>query len=388
MQLGVAGRQMNTGTAARRDVASSMALTLIPLNERPTLPVEDIRPSLQPSLPFTPEEKIDKPLDAPHLLIQLQDDLSRSRLREAFWISVVAHLLIIITVAMAPKYFPFHHLIAVRTAEDLLRERQATFIELPPDEQKVTARPNSKFLSDKDRVATSRTPQIDKKTLQELRDARRPGAPAPPSPPAQAPAVAQAAPQQQQQNAQQSPATAPPRPAPTETAELRTPAMSAKQAFGGALSPGSAIENAARGAAASRGGYGGAGGDYGTALPTGGAVRGNMEILSDTMGVDFGPYLARVLNDVRRNWYQLIPEVARAPLMKRGRVAIEFAIMKDGSVAGMRLVDPSGDVSLDRAAWGGITASNPFQPLPGEFRGNYLALRFRFFYNPDKHDLE
>jgi len=367
-----------------------MALTLIPLNDRPASPAEDVRESLQPSLPFTREEKIDKPIAAPHLLIQLQDDLARSRLREAFWISVVAHLLIIITVAMAPKYFPFHRAIAVRTAEDLLRERQATFIELPPDEQKVTARPNSKFLSDKDRIAMSRTPQIDKKTLQELRDMRRPGAPAPPAPPAQAPAVAQAAPQQQQ-NAQPGPSQppAPPKPAPTESAELRTPPLSAKQAFGAALSPGSAIENATRGAAASRGGYGGGGGDYGTAFPTGGSVRmGNLDVLSDTMGVDFGPYLARVLNDVRRNWYQLIPEVARAPLMKKGRVAIEFAIMKDGSIAGMRLVDPSGDVALDRAAWGGITASNPFQPLPGEFRGQYLALRFRFFYNPDKHDLE
>jgi len=365
-----------------------MALTLIPLNDRPTSQAEVVRESLQPSLPFTREEKINKPLDAPHLLIQLQDDLARSRLREAFWISVVAHLLIIITVALAPKYFPFHRMIAVRTAEDLLRERQATFIELPPDEQKVTARPNSKFLSDKDRVAMSRAPQIDRKTLQELRDMRRPGSPAPPAPPAQAPALAQAAPPQQQ--AQQGPPQqAPPKPAPTESAELRSPPLSAKQAFGAAMSPGSAIENAARGAAASRGGYGGSGGDYGASFPTGGSVRmGNLDVLSDTMGVDFGPYLARVLNDVRRNWYQLIPEVARAPLMKRGRVAIEFAIMKDGSVAGMRLVDPSGDVSLDRAAWGGITASNPFQPLPGEFRGQFLALRFRFFYNPDKHDLE
>ena len=73
--------------------------------------------------------------------------------------------------------------------------------------------------------------------------------------------------------------------------------------------------------------------------------------------------------------------------MKKGKVSIEFAIMKDGSVAGMRLVSPSGDVSFDRAAWGGITGSNPFPPLPSEFRGKYLALRFHFYYNPDKSDL-
>jgi hypothetical protein len=54
----------------------------------------------------------------------------------------------------------------------------------------------------------------------------------------------------------------------------------------------------------------------------------------------------------------------------------------------MRITSPSGDVSLDRAAWGGITASNPFAPLPGEFHGPYLALRFHFYYNPAKGDIQ
>jgi TonB family protein len=361
-----------------------MALTLIPLND-PSAAKVDSRPELdQPLLPFDHSD-LPRPLPVymPVLLGQLQDDLSRSRLREAFWISVVAHLLIIMAMAFGPKYWP-HRVIAVKSAADLLRERQATFLELPPDEQQVTQRPNSKFLSDKDRIASSRTPRIDRKTLEELRNARRPGPPQPPGAPSQpaAPAIAQATPQQQQPGP-----SGPPRQTPPETAELRTPPVDPKQAFGGAMSPGSAIEQAARAAAGSRG-YGGAGGDYGNSFPTGGGIKSNMDILSDTMGVDFGPYLARVLHDVRQNWYQLIPEIARAPLMKKGRVAIEFAIMKDGSVAGMRLIGPSGDVSLDRAAWGGITGSNPFPPLPNEFHGQYLALRFRFFYNPDKHDLE
>jgi TonB family protein len=73
--------------------------------------------------------------------------------------------------------------------------------------------------------------------------------------------------------------------------------------------------------------------------------------------------------------------------MKRGKVSIEFAIMKDGRVQGLTLTGTSGDVSLDRAAWGGITASNPFPPLPAEFRGDYLALRFHFYYNPESTDL-
>jgi len=48
------------------------------------------------------------------------------------------------------------------------------------------------------------------------------------------------------------------------------------------------------------------------------------------------------------------------------------------------LVGSSGHVPLDRAAWGGISASNPFPPLPEQFKGDYLALRFGFSYNPDR----
>jgi len=101
--------------------------------------------------------------------------------------------------------------------------------------------------------------------------------------------------------------------------------------------------------------------------------------------VDFGPYLQAMPPVVRANWYHLIPESAE---FKKGKLAIEFVIMKDGRVADMRLIASSGDVGLDRPAWATITASNPFPPLPGDFKGPYLALRVRFYYNPDKTDLQ
>ena len=67
--------------------------------------------------------------------------------------------------------------------------------------------------------------------------------------------------------------------------------------------------------------------------------------------------------------------------MKRGKVVLEFAILKDGSVAGLKVVGTSGDVALDRPAYGSITGSNPFPPLPREFAGQYLGLRFSYYYN-------
>jgi hypothetical protein len=83
---------------------------------------------------------------------------------------------------------------------------------------------------------------------------------------------------------------------------------------------------------------------------------GNIEVLSNTRGVDFGPYLQDLLKNVRQNWYLLIPESFE---QKTGKLAIEFAIQKDGHVGDMPLAPSSGDVALDRPAWGSITNSNP-----------------------------
>lgn len=327
----------------------------------------------------------------PVLLMQLQDDLARSRLREAFWISVVVHLLAIMTIVLGPKFVPkwanWGKPVRLISAEELLKDKDATFLALPKDEQKVVRPPkDSKYISDKDRIATSRVPQLDKKALEMLRNAQRPGTPAPPTPPS---------PQGQQQALNSPPPAAggapnhsapPPLEARNNGPTLDSPAgRPGPNPFKMPMSAGANINEAAR-ATSRLGGGGGGGADLG--FGGGGAGHlGNIDILSDTQGVDFGPYLERVLQSVRANWYNLIPEEARSPLLKRGQVKIQFVITKDGKVAGMQLVGPSGDIALDRAAWGGITASNPFPPLPNEFHGPYLALRFHFFYNPAKGDL-
>src|SRR5450432_2106188 len=323
--------------------------------------------------------------DVPALLIQLQDDLSRSRQREAFWISVVVHLAIVILVVNSGRLEGLMHKrsVILISPQDLMKQKELTYLELPPDEQKVSKRPDTNKISDKDRIATSKAPQLDRKELKKILDSARPGRPGPSAPPAQQPAPAPAA-----QAPQEQPAPPPP---PDQTARLQTPtAERPTPNFNtGAVSAGSAIEQAARAAMSNRGGYSGDNGDYGLGQgKQGGVAVGPMDVLSDTMGVDFGPYLARVLHDVRENWYRIIPESARAPLMKKGKVSIEFAILKNGQVAGLQIVGTSGDVALDRAAYGGITASKPFPPLPTEFGGQYLALRFHFYYNPDKSDLQ
>jgi TonB family protein len=379
------------------------------------MPVTQIpsRNPLTPSAPGEPPEQRDlfeaqhwenayrsfNPDDVPHLLIQLQDDLSRARKREALWLSVIIHLLVIILLWNTEKLMGLlpHRTLDLAIRSDADHNKDATFLELPPDAQKLTRRPDSKAISDKDRVASSKTPQVNREELKKLLQTPHPGMPgqhvqAPP---------AQAQPPQQQQTAQN-----PPPPAPQENpqqgfappttsdqqAQLRTPTQSTRPTvnFNTPLTPGSAIEQAEAAAAANRGHYGaGSAGDYGITQGRGAfKATDGAEILTDTMGVDFGPYLQRVVAIVRQNWYNLMPPSVYPPIRKQGKLALEFVILKDGKESSLALRTSSGDVALDRAAWASITDSTPFPPLPKEFPGQLLGLRFYYFYNLDPNSAE
>ena len=327
-------------------------------------------------------------LDArvPHLLIQLQDDLQRSRKREAAWISIIVHLMVFMVLVYLPwiQKNVWHHAVVVPV--DATKDKNLTFLTLPPDAQKLAHKPNTNIASDKDRIATSRHPELDPKELHKILATPPPGAPGlrGPRAPQQSPqALAENQPPAPQPAQQQSPR---PQFQSDQTAQLQAPAHpnNAFAKYGGGMTPGQVIQQATEGAAASRAGSGQEGG-FGLGTGAHGRQYGAFDVLSDTQGVDFGPYLQRILQDVKDNWYRAIPESAE---MKKGKLQIEFAITKDGKVADMRLVATSNDVALDRAAWAGISASNPFPPLPSDFTGPYLALRFRFYYNPDKADLE
>ncbi len=105
----------------------------------------------------------------------------------------------------------------------------------------------------------------------------------------------------------------------------------------------------------------------------------SLELLSDPQGVDFKPYLIKVLASVRRNWFAVIPESAR--LGRRGKVLIQFSISRDGKVPKLVIAMPSGTDAFDRAAVAAVSMTNPFPPLPAEFKGEQVRLQFAFLYN-------
>src|SRR6266478_9030762 len=140
----------------------------------------------------------------PQLLLHLQDDLTRSRKREAAWLSVIVHLLVIILFVNQPRIEGFYRRVFLHqqpvmsvSVQDLLRQKELTYIELPPDLQKVTKRPDTNVISDKDRTASSRTPQLDPKQLKKLMASSHPGNPGPSGPQVQQPPTPDQAPQAQ-----------------------------------------------------------------------------------------------------------------------------------------------------------------------------------------------
>jgi hypothetical protein len=130
----------------------------------------------------------------------------------------------------------------------------------------------------------------------------------------------------------------------------------------------------AGGGAIPGGGSGGGGGGHGTAY-------GGIEMLTPDEGVDFSNYLNRVYVTVKRNWFAVMP--GSVELGERGIVVLTFKIMRDGSVPPAEPVIQrnSGKDPLDRAAYSSVRASNPFEPLPPQFSGPYIELRYTYLYN-------
>jgi TonB family protein len=302
-----------------------------------------------------------------HLLDSLDDERSKARFRESIYISVIIYMAIVWFLFYGPRVL-FHQPRLISPV-DVLKERdkQLTFLDTPKDLSKLTPK-SPKAIPEKSRVQ-----QLDQKTLKQLQEMRRPEPPAPQ--PAQ-PAPAQAAPTP----TPPAPQPPPPAPQPTQQAliEAPKPAPPTRPNFGNPnQSAGDAIRRAAQDAAHDRGS-----GDYSPGAGSGRQGMGTgVDILSDTQGVDFGPYIRRILGDIRRTWIPLIPEEARPPLNKQGETLIRFTILPDGRIAAMNLDGSSQDTAIDRACWGGITGVGQFPPLPANFKGPNLELRIDFYTN-------
>jgi TonB family protein len=122
--------------------------------------------------------------------------------------------------------------------------------------------------------------------------------------------------------------------------------------------------------------------------PSGGSGHGGkgshgagIEMLTDTEGVDFNDYFRRIYYIVKGNWEAVMPP--SVSLGEQGVVSLHVKIMRDGSVPDPEpvMLYGSGKEPLDRAAVSSIRASNPFPPLPAQFKGPYIEVRYTYYYN-------
>jgi len=298
-----------------------------------------------------------------HLLDSLDDERSKARFRESIYISIIIYLAIVWFLFYGPRVL-FHQPRLISPV-DVLKERdkQLTFLDTPKDLSRLTPKPRAT-------PERNHAQPLDQKTLQQLQAMRK----AAPTPAPQPAPTAQAAP------TPPAPQPPPPAPPPTQQAliEAPRPAPPTRPNFGNPnQTPGDAIRRAAQDAAHDRGS-----GDYAPGPPGAqGGMGAGVQVLSDTQGVDFGPYIRRILGDIKRNWIPLIPEEARPPLNKQGETHIRFTILPDGRIAAMNLDASSQDTAIDRACWGGITGVGQFPPLPANFHGPNLELSIGFFTN-------
>jgi len=361
-------------------------------DERIAVPV-DARPTELKAETFLPIEVLEQEdLVTPDVFttgqVQLMPRQVSEPPRDWSWIvpagSVVLHVVLAATLFTLAAVFPHH---VPDEAELEAASRELGIMYLPNSMfHQPKASPKPDMPSDKLRV----DPGLMKKLAPEIMPAPAPGPVLPPQvvaskpmpdlPSAPQPQAPQQAPVDRSQSAPRLDAIKPVPDAPPPAFKLPT------------MSPGRALDDSVRGAA-SHGGTSGA--TFGGSLPRGGGggpigggggagdgyLGGAVQMLTPDQGVDFSGYLNQVVSRVRREWYTLMPESAQ--MGDRGRVVIDFKIMRDGSVPHpdplLRMT--SGKDPLDNAALGSIRGSSPFQPLPAAFSGPYIELRFIFLYN-------
>jgi len=304
----------------------------------------------------------DEPLNL--LLESPEEESAAARRRDAQAISLFLHMVVIVLLILEPKIFP-----------DL---PQATVEQRPSVKGPIIYL--AEMPAESPPPAPLKPPVMPPKAIMD-KLAMRPSEPAlpPPATPAPQPAP-EAKSKGPETTAQQLPAAPVPSSEGLKLGDL-TPKENPKLPLAELGAPGRGLEDTMRSIAKDRSAGGGVTFDPGPGRfdPKQPAQLGGAQILSDTQGVDFSPYLQRMLFTIRRNWYIAMPEMAR--IGKRGRVVLQFEVLKAGNVSRIWLVSGSQSDPLDRAALASISASNPFPPLPEEFKGPHIRLQIMFLYN-------
>lgn len=107
----------------------------------------------------------------------------------------------------------------------------------------------------------------------------------------------------------------------------------------------------------------------GFGLSTGGGGIGGVRVSSDFCCPE---YLEDMIRRIRGNWQQHHGLV--------GSTSMEFTILRDGTIQGVRVERSSGFAVLDQASQSALLRTQRLPPLPGEFTNPSLTVYVRFDY--------
>jgi len=294
--------------------------------------------------------------------------------REGVLLSIIAHLVMVILVLVAPKWFPF--------LTNTGRPRLAVVQQPPPDqtrfvfvqprfERQVPKAPDRADPSDRDRIArapqraehpTNPLPFARGNSPERIEELQRQAARG------QGPQPDPAAGRPNENTPDPNTPKVPESPSPLQLPSTRPPAAQ-NGANGRSATTGGSLGDALRNLQRyvqneSFDNQSGAGGQFGP------------EIQFDTKGVEFGPWIRRFIAQVKRNWF-----IPYAAMSMKGHVVIQFNVHKDGSLTDLAVVGPSAVDAFNNAAFGALSGSNPTQPLPPEYPADKAFFTVTFFYN-------
>jgi TonB family protein len=292
--------------------------------------------------------------------------------REGVLLSIIAHLVMVILILVAPKWFPW--LIEPRRVQVVARQTPPEpplqyMMVAPRLERPVAKAPERALPSDLNRSAASPERAKKPENMEPFSRGNSPervdeppkqlarGQGPQPDPAAGRPSDSQPDPSTrvpESQSAMQMPSNRVPAP---------NGANGRSASSGGSL--GDALRNLQRYTQNEAfDNQGGGGGQFGPAIQF------------DTKGVEFGPWIRRFIAQVKRNWF-----IPYAAMSMKGHVVIQFNVHKDGSISDLQVVGPSGVDAFNNAAFGALSGSNPTQPLPPEYPVEKAFFTVTFFYN-------
>lgn len=106
------------------------------------------------------------------------------------------------------------------------------------------------------------------------------------------------------------------------------------------------------------------GSPFGSAL---GSSTSSARVGVEDPNFTYGYYLDRVVAAINANW-------VRPPVGDVEQAVLYFRIQRDGTITELRIAEPSGSETFDRAAFRAVESSSPLPPLPSGYKRPSLGI--------------